>query len=261
MVACCFSEGCGPGAGRVKGPKGEIDARPRRFYRAAGVVPSEAGWGVALDGRDLRTPQKAPLLLPCRALAEAIAAEWSEQGERIDLLSMTLTRLANVAIDRTPGARAGMEDELVAYAASDMLCVRVGEPAELVVEQSKAFDPWLAWARELLGTEFPVSFGLHPPQPSPAALSGLRAAVARLDAFALTGASMAAPLFGSAILALAVARGALPASDAFELSRLEEAWQNRLWGEDAEARRRTERLRAEAAALERWFSALPERAP
>ena len=67
---------------------------------------------------------------------------------------------------------------------------------------------------------------------------------------------MGVPLLGSAILGLAVLRGAITGEEAFELSRLDEAFQERQWGVDAEAAERTEARRAEAVLIDRWFRAL-----
>ena len=62
-------------------------------------------------------------------------------------------------------------------------------------------------------------------------------------------------IFGSAILAIAVLRGWLSGEQAFELSRLDEAYQEEKWGVDAEAAERTARLFEEAGLLQRWFEA------
>jgi chaperone required for assembly of F1-ATPase len=77
-----------------------------------------------------------------------------------------------------------------------------------------------------------------------------------LSAFALTGLVFACGLYGSAILGLAVQRRALEAVDAFDLSRVEEAYQAEQWGLDAEAEARAAGLRSEAAMLGDWFAAL-----
>ena len=42
----------------------------KRFYKAAAVTGDAAPFGVALDGRPLRTPARALLAVPTRALAE-----------------------------------------------------------------------------------------------------------------------------------------------------------------------------------------------
>ncbi len=55
----------------------------KRFWREVTVVAVEAGeagaggFAIRLDRRPLRTPAEAPCLLPTRALAEAVAAEWA----------------------------------------------------------------------------------------------------------------------------------------------------------------------------------------
>ena len=40
----------------------------------------EAGFGIALDGRALRTPAKTVVTLPSAALAKAVADEWAVTG-------------------------------------------------------------------------------------------------------------------------------------------------------------------------------------
>src|SRR6476661_4686219 len=54
----------------------------RRFYKEAAAIPAGGGHGVALDGKPVRTPAREPLVVPSRALADAIAAEWhAQEGE------------------------------------------------------------------------------------------------------------------------------------------------------------------------------------
>src|SRR4029078_23188 len=76
---------------------------PKRFYKMVAIEPDSAGFTVRLDGKKGRTPGKAPLGLPTRELAEAIAQEWREQGERIDPTTMPLTKLVNSAIEGVSG--------------------------------------------------------------------------------------------------------------------------------------------------------------
>jgi ATP12 chaperone protein len=60
------------------------DGLVSRFYKTVSVIrsPTDAGWHVTLDGRTLRTPAKAQLLLPTHALALAVAAEWEWQDAK-----------------------------------------------------------------------------------------------------------------------------------------------------------------------------------
>jgi len=50
--------------------------RARRTYQAVAVVEREGGYGIALDGEAIATPEGRPLVLPSRPLAQALAAEW-----------------------------------------------------------------------------------------------------------------------------------------------------------------------------------------
>ncbi|MNS46736.1 hypothetical protein D3C72_792450 [compost metagenome] len=77
-----------------------------------------------------------------------------------------------------------------------------------------------------------------------------------LDDHALTGLATAVPLLGSAVLGLAVQRGALAGEAALELSRLDEAFTEERWGVDEEAAARVAAHRDEAMLLDRWFRAL-----
>jgi len=105
----------------------------KRFYRETGVAADEGGYTVTLDGRPVRTPAKAALILPTRALAEAIAAEWDEQETEIRPHRMPLMQLASTAIDRVRPRRDAVIDEIAAFAERDMLCYRADSPVELAV--------------------------------------------------------------------------------------------------------------------------------
>ena len=230
--------------------------KPKRFYKQAAAEEMPGGWTVALDGRTIKTPARAALCLPTERLARTIAAEWNGQGERIDLMAMHLTRLANVAIDRTPEAREDMAEELARYCETDLLCHIADGPMELVEREEQFWRPIRDWAGREMGILLvPVEGLLASPQPD-ASLDAAREIALTMDDFRLTGTLFACGLYGSALLALAVAAGQLSGTDAFEISRVDEAWQNEQWGEDEEAKAATEARRKEAKALEQWMRGL-----
>ena len=74
--------------------------KAKRFWAEARVVEVANGYTVHLDHRPVRTPAKSALIVPTRALAEAIAAEWQAQEGQIDPNKMPFTRSANAAIDK-----------------------------------------------------------------------------------------------------------------------------------------------------------------
>ena len=230
---------------------------PKRFYRevtvgAAGpTAPGQTGpaFRVLLDGRMVRTPRKAALELPAKALAEAIAAEWRAQGERIDPLSMPLTTLANTVIDGVIGREAEVAADIVDYAGSDLVCYRAEAPPELVERQAAAWNPILAWATEDLGARLVTSSGIVPVEQPQSALDRIASELSEVGAFRLAALHVMTTLMGSAVLALAHAQGAITAERAWALAHVDEDFQIAKWGEDAEAKaRRAHRWREMQAA-------------
>lgn len=234
----------------------ESEERLKRFWTAVDVVEGEGGWAVTLDGRTPKTPAHAPLRLPTEAAARLAAEEWAAQGEFIDPATMPATRLASTAIDRVSQVREAVADEIAAFAGSDLLCYLAEHPTSLVEKQARAWTPWRDWAARELGVALEPAEGIVHRAQAPAAMARVKALALELDDFALTGLAAAVPLLGSAILGLALHRGALSGEAAFDLSRIEEAFQEDQWGVDAEAAERTANRRAEAVLSDRWFRAL-----
>ena len=234
----------------------ESEERLKRFWKAVAVEPVDAGHAVRLDGRSPKTPAGAPLVLPTEATARMVADEWAAQGEFLDPASMPATRLAATAIDRVSQAREPVADEIAAYAGSDALCYLAEHPRGLVEQQARAWAPWRDWAAGELGVRLEPAEGIIHRAQDPAAVARVRELALSLDDHALTALATAVPLFGSAVLGLAVQRGALSGEAAFDLSRLEEGFQEAQWGVDAENAERTAARRAEAVLLDRWFRAL-----
>ncbi len=209
-----------------------------------------------LDGKPVRTPAKKQLVLPTRALADAVAAEWEDQKVRIDPVTMPLTRLANSAIDGVAGREADVQADIVRYASSDLVCYRAEAPPELVRRQAEAWDPVLTWAREALGASFHVAQGIMPTsQPAPAA-HGVAHAIDAHGPFELTALHVMTTLMGSALLALAHATGTLTAHDAWAAAHIDEDWQISQWGEDAEAKARRDQRWLEMQAASRLIQLL-----
>lgn len=234
----------------------ESEERLKRFWKTVDVAEGEGGWSVLLDGRTPKTPAHAKLVLQTQAAARMVADEWAAQGEFLEPGTMPATRLASTAIDRVSQTREPVADEIAAYAGSDALCYLAEYPTPLVTRQTQAWTPWRDWAATELGVVLQPAQGIVHRAQDPAALAQVKAHALALDDFALTGLATAVPLFGSAVLGLALHRGVLSGEAAFDLSRLEEAFQEEQWGVDADNAERTAARRAEAVLLDQWFRAL-----
>ncbi|MBI1182573.1 MAG: ATPase [Alphaproteobacteria bacterium] len=215
----------------------------KRFYKQVAVVPADDGFAVHLDGRPIRTPAKAPLLLPTPQLAERVAAEWDGQGEKVRPQDMPMTGLANAAIDLMASRRADVVGDVAAYAGTDLLCYRADSPVELRARQDEGWQPVLDWAADRLGLRFVVTEGIVPVAQEPGLVEAARLHLDTYDDFAMVGVNRLTHGTGSIVLALAVVEGLLTAEEAIALSLVDELWQEALWGVDEEAAERRAMLR------------------
>lgn len=216
--------------------------KAKRFWKVSEVVEAADGFLIHLDGRTVKTPAKADLRLPGRALAEAIAAEWDAQEDVVDPHRMPLTRMANSAIDKVAPQFADVAGILAAYAETDLICYRAEGPALLVAQQAEAWDPLLAWVASL-GAPLVVTEGVIPVAQPEASLAALSDRIFQMDAFELAGFHDLVAISGSIVIGLAAMEGRAEAERLWTLSRVDEAYQSEVWGEDEEA--------AEVAALKR----------
>lgn len=208
----------------------------KRFWREVSIAREGEGWDVRLDGRAaVRTPARAPLVVPSEALAQAIAGEWRSVAESVDPRSMPLTGIANAAIDRVAPDREAFARGLARYAEADVACYRSEWPPELVARQGDAWDALLGWARRRYDVDFSTTSALmHVPQPQ-ATVERLAHEVASLDPFHLAGLSPLVAIGGSLIAALAVVEKAITPEQAWAAVTIDERWQLEQWGTDAEA--------------------------
>lgn len=227
---------------------------PKRFYQEVAIEDKGGGASLRLDGKPVRTPGKAKLVLPNRKLAEAVAEEWRAQGERIDPATMPLTKLANSAIDGVRGREEAVIDDIMAHAGSDLLCYRAEGPEGLVAAQGTHWDPVLAWAKAALDAPLVLGEGVvHVAQPG-ASLARIKRQLKGLDAFSLAALHVMTQLTGSALLALAVALRRLTPEEAWEAAHVDEDWQISQWGEDVDAAKRRENHRRDFDASARLLA-------
>jgi chaperone required for assembly of F1-ATPase len=221
----------------------------KRFYTDVDVGEDNI---VLLDSRQMKTPKGAAVILPTRALADAIAEEWRAQEGDLKPDTMPLTKLAYVAIDGASEC-ALIAEQAAAYAKSDLLCYRAEHPDELVIRQAHQWAPILDWLAETHGARLKLATGIGFVEQPPETLARLSERVGRFDPFALVALHTAASITGSLALGLALAEARLTAREAFALSQLDEAFQAEKWGRDAEAEARATRLAADLEATERFL--------
>jgi len=232
----------------------------KRFYKETAVDLGDGGHRILLDGKPMRTPAKAVLVVPTRALAEAIAAEWGAVPDKADInvSHLPLTRLAATGIDRVTSQRARVIEDTAKYAGSDMLCYRASEPETLVKRQQAIWQPLLDWADARYGARLVIVEGLAFVEQPAVAVARLGEAVATHSDLGLSALYNLTHISGSLIVALAVAEGHLAAADAFAAAQLDELYQVERWGEDPIATKRHEGIRHDIEAGARFLALLEQ---
>ncbi len=120
-----------------------MNSKIKRFYKSVAIVSDENGYGIELDGRALKSPGKAVLVLPNQLLALGLAEEWRAQEEFVELATMPVMRFAGRVHDNILPQPQDARAEILKFAHSDLLCYRAQEPEVLVGRQAKLWDPVL----------------------------------------------------------------------------------------------------------------------
>lgn len=233
----------------------------KRFWDKATVLAEDdGGYSVRLDGRPVRLPGGTPLRVGLPAMADAVAEEWNAvgggaKGGEMRMEELPLTRLLGTAQERIAPDPAPMVEGLAKYGETDLLCYRAEEP-RLAEQQAAEWQPVLDWLALQHDAPLRVTSGIMPVAQDDAALAALRRAVAAHSAEELAALGTLVPALGSIALALAVTDGRVSAEEAHRLSILDELFQERLWGLDAEAAQRRERIGRDVALAARFLGLL-----
>jgi len=216
----------------------------KRFYKQVSADGVDGGFSVFLDGRPIKTPAKSELVLASQQLADAIAAEWDRQEEKVDPASMPLMRYAATAIDRVTPQRDQVIEDLSEYGDTDLVCYRASYPEKLVKRQSEAWDPLVEWVHEEHGVKLQIVTGVGYIKQDQKGLAKMKSVLEAQSDLHLAAIHDIVSLTGSLVVTLAVMAGRLNAEEAFEISELDEAHVIEEWGEDAEAAARRKNNKA-----------------
>lgn len=220
-------------------------ALPKRFYKQAKAMAKDGGFTVALDGRGVKTPGLLAVVVPNKALADALAVEWSAQEEFINPATMPLTRLVNSAIEGGEKVVPALREEVIKFAGNDLLYYRAETPEVLVTAQENSWDKALATLAKHFEVKFKPTVGIiHQAQPEET-MARLTVAVADIELLPITALVSLTGLTGSGLLAIGIHYKLFSADEVWATAHVDEDHNIRLWGEDFEAKARRETRRKE----------------
>ena len=218
----------------------------KRFYKDVAIANvADGAWQVTLDGRPIRSQGGGQQMVPSKALAEKLAAEWRAQGEEIDPKSFILRDMADYAIDVVRAERAETITSLIAYAQTDTLCYRADPGDAIFARQEELWEPLVSACEARHSIRFARISGIIHDAQSADTVSRLEGVLHRQEDFALAGLQTLTSIAASLIVGLEALEDGADAETLFSAANAEEDWQAELWGWDEEAEKRRA-LRLEA---------------
>lgn len=233
----------------------------KKFYKEASTRRDGDEFIIELDGKPIKTPGKRQLIAPSKSLGEAVAKEWHDQAEVIDQENMNLTALLTTAIDRSGPQRKEIEQRVLKYLDTDLLCYRTEEPEVLADRQEEHWGPWLTWFDQHYGVKLLTTKTLdaltQPEEAHKRVLNYMQA----LDPHDFTVMHVVSSLAGSVILSLAFMEGELEPDEIFNLAFLEERYHSEIAGEgehgqDPAQKKAHDSVKAELHAAQHYQSLL-----
>ena len=228
-----------------------MTAKPQPVFS---IKQEATGFTLYRDAEPLQTPKNLPVTVPTQRLAEAILRECRTQEDRLDLRMMPLTQMTLTALDITASHRDEVVRGIVRYGESELTCQRASEPAELVVEQNKVWQPYLDWCKTAYQADLRTGTGIAPFEQDPQALEALNTVVQTFDTFFLTGLSEAAGVSGSLVLGLALATGHADSAAVLSAAELDQLWQSKKWGTDPDMQERHADIKRDLDLCAQWFA-------
>ncbi|XP_017273999.1 ATP synthase mitochondrial F1 complex assembly factor 2 [Kryptolebias marmoratus] len=204
----------------------------KRFYEDVSISQGEGGlYEINLDRRKLKTPGGKLFMVPNEALAIAVATEWDAQRDTLKFFTMHLTTLCNTALDNpTQRDKDQMINAALKFLETDTICYRVEEPPGLVELQRNEWDPVLRWIENRYDVAIGSSSSILGPDIPEETKETFRQHLSSYNLWSLTGLEFVITQLKSVVLSLGMIDRHLSVEQAVLLSRLEEEYQIRRWG-------------------------------
>lgn len=193
---------------------------------------ADGGFTVLLDGRNLKSPARNPFAVQSEELAHVVATEWDMQGEEVKTHVMYVTGLCNTSIDEPMRLTKEQRiDNLMPFLETDTVLLHADTPDVFVDMQNEEWGPIVQRFNQRLGVELEPTYLLYPPPHPEQSLETVRQKLLSYTNWQLTGAEFAIEAARSLILGLELLDGSVNATQAAELSLLEQKFQTERFGE------------------------------
>lgn len=201
----------------------------KRFYKTVTTQELADGYLILLDGKPVRTQSAKDLNAKNKNLAESIMREWATQEEIIDPDSMPLTQILNTELDRVVNERMKMQETVLNYFNTDLLCYWASEPPALVEKQKALWQPRLDWFARKFGTALQTTTELAALEHPKEIQETIRQYVEGLDNAYFTALQVATSVSGSIILGIITIEKVATPEELLDVIYVEENFKSELY--------------------------------
>lgn len=194
----------------------------KKFYKLVTTNQHGDQWQICLDGKPVKTPVKNALETSSYVLAEAMVMEWHTQQDTINPDTMPITQILMTMIDRVIPNRARLEQEILGYIDTDLICYRTDDPEVYASAQKKAWDPLVKWVEAEFGHPLATTLELKPITQTSELRSAVTNRVQRLSPEEFTALYIATQGMGSLYMAIAALSGKFTPDTLYEAALIED---------------------------------------
>jgi chaperone required for assembly of F1-ATPase len=135
----------------------------KRFYKSVSLTEETTnGYGLLLDNKPVQTPARQLFYIKSKDIAAQIVKEWEEQTENILPLTMPISQMAMTLMDRVIPFREKLEEEILGYIDTDLICYRTDEPEQYKKVQEQKWNPFIQWFEKKFNLKLDLTYGLSP---------------------------------------------------------------------------------------------------
>ena len=206
-----------------------------KFFTDVSVTTSAVDptkYEIVFDNKHtLKSPAKSPFLIPSKALAHGIAAEWAWQKKRVDPETMPLMQLAATAIDQPQSAEV-IATSLCAFLPTDPVLCRDEDDtkSDLVAAQNTLLQPFIDYVNMQLGTRLRPSTSIVGAAVSARDSALVYEYLMELDSWKRCALMELSSACKSVCMAIGGASGGFTIDQVIRASRVEEDYQMEQWG-------------------------------
>lgn len=219
----------------------------KRFYKNVRMEFQQQAYYFFLDDKPIKTPLGSTVSTVSKERAEAILKEWEDQQEKIQPISMPITKYMNTVHDKIMPQKNDIIQQLLAYAHHDCIFYLADEQQniELFDMQIDSWLPIIQFYEKQLDVKISWGNSFDNGDQDQKYIDYVHQTLIKLPTEDIAGIYTVITSLGSVLLAIHAYNQHMLYGQALSYSRLEEDYNISKWGLDQEAKNQREALENE----------------